>query len=98
VPVSLPLALVLVLSLGACGGGSDAAPELAGPLIEAARTGAADEVRSLVARGADVEARDPSGATALVAAAYGNHVEAGRLLIEPAQTSTPRTRPSRARF
>ena len=84
VPVSLPLALVLalVLTLGACGGGSDAAPELDGRLLEAARTGAADEVRSLLERGADVEARDQNGATALVAAAYGNHVEVARVLIE----------------
>jgi uncharacterized protein len=82
VPVRQPLALVLVLTLGACGGGSDAGPDLTARLIEAARSGAADEVRSLLERGADVEARDQNGATALVAAAYGNHVEVGRLLIE----------------
>ena len=50
-------------------------------LIEAARSGDADDVRALLERGAGIAARDGSGATALVAAAYGNHVEAARLLI-----------------
>ena len=51
-------------------------------LIEAARSGDAEEVRALLEQGAHVTAEDSSGATALVAAAYGNHVEAARLLVE----------------
>ncbi len=51
-------------------------------LIEAARGGDEDEVRSLLEQGASVTARDPSGATALVAAAYGNHIEVARLLVD----------------
>lgn len=44
-------------------------------LIDAARAGESDTVRSLLGRGASVHARDSTEATALVAAAYGNHVE-----------------------
>jgi len=51
-------------------------------LIEAARAGEADAVRSLLDRSASVTARDPSGATALVAAAYGNHLGVVRLLLD----------------
>ncbi len=51
-------------------------------LIEAAGGGDVDEVRSLLEQDASVFARDPSGATPLVAAAYGNHVEVARLLVE----------------
>lgn len=50
-------------------------------LIEAAARGDTAQVRSLLARGAGVRARDAEGRTALVAATYGNHVEAARLLI-----------------
>jgi uncharacterized protein len=39
-------------------------------------------VRSLLERDADVDARDASGATALVAAAYSNQVDVARSLIE----------------
>ena len=51
-------------------------------LIEAARVGEVGTVRSLLQRGASIEARDASGATALVAAAYGNHVEVARALVD----------------
>ena len=66
-------------------------------LIEAARAGDAGAVRSLLEQGASVDARDTSGATALVAAAYGNHLEAAGLSSPPARTSMRRIRPSRAR-
>ena len=51
-------------------------------LLQAARVGDADEVRDLLDRGAEVESRDPAGVTPLVAAAYGNHLEAARLLVD----------------
>jgi len=52
------------------------------PLIRAARRGDADRVRDLLARGASVRARDDRGRTALVAAAYENHVRVAALLVE----------------
>jgi ankyrin repeat protein len=46
-------------------------------------------VRWLLERGAGVEARDGGGATALVAAAYGNHVDvAGELIAAGADVNT----------
>ena len=69
--------------MSACGGEDSEATALLGQqLIEAARVGDAAEVRALLERDADVQARDANGATALVAAAYGNHIEAARLLVE----------------
>ena len=58
--------------------GSDDAPdpERDAALIEAAANGDTLKVRDLPGRGADVTARDPAGRTALVAAAYGNHLGA----------------------
>jgi ankyrin repeat protein len=79
-----PLAL-LVASLAACGGDdatTEPDPALDQQLIEVARAGDRDAVRSLLDRGAGVDARDETGATALIAAAYGNHVEVARALIE----------------
>ena len=52
-----------------------------GDLIEAAGRGDAAEVRQLLDDGADVNARDASGRTAVTAAALGDHVEAARVLI-----------------
>lgn len=70
--------------MSACGGEDSEATALLGQqqLIEAARVGDAAEVRALLERDADVQAPDANGATALVAAAYGNHIEAARLLVE----------------
>jgi hypothetical protein len=51
-------------------------------LIEAARAGDLDLVRSLLEGEADVHAHDADGVTALIAAAYGNHVEVARRLID----------------
>ncbi len=82
-PTSLLVALILVLFTSACGGEDAKATERLGrQLIEAARVGDAAEVRALLERDADGQARDANGATALVAAAYGNHIEAARLLVE----------------
>lgn len=51
-------------------------------MIRAAGNGNATRVESLLARGASVRARDDSGATALVRAAYGNHRDVVALLID----------------
>jgi ankyrin repeat protein len=61
-------------------------PALLGPrLVRAAAAGSADEVRALLAQGADSNSRDPKpaaqGRTALIAAAAEGHVEAVRALL-----------------
>ena len=58
-----------------------ARPELDQPLIDAAARGDAAAVRDLLGRGARVTVHDDRGASALVRAAYGNHLEAAGLLI-----------------
>jgi ankyrin repeat protein len=57
-------------------------PALDRELIEVAREGDLGAVRSLLEQGARVDAVDDAGATALVAAAYGNHVEVARALVD----------------
>ena len=74
--------MLLLVAVSACGGDGATKPSLDRQLIAAARSGDVGEVRSLLDRGATVDGRAADGATALVAAAYGNHVEAARLLIE----------------
>ncbi len=74
-------ATLLVVAAGACGGESRPQASLDRELIAASRAGDAAKVRSLLDDGARVDARDEGGATALVAAAYGNHVEVARLLV-----------------
>ena len=51
-------------------------------LIETAGRGNTAAVRRLLDAGADVDFRDERGRTALVAAAYGNHLDAARVLVE----------------
>lgn len=48
----------------------------------AAANGDAAEVKMLLAAGADIEARDDSGATALLKATHDNRIEAARALID----------------
>ena len=84
--VRWPAALLLLAGLALLGGcGGDPAGPGAGArdaaLIEAARRGDTGEVRRRLDEGAAVSARDPGGATALVAAAYGNHLESARALV-----------------
>ena len=74
--------MLLVLASTACGGGERSSPAVDGELIVAARAGDLGRVRSLLERRADVHAHDANGATALVAASYGNHVDVARALIE----------------
>jgi uncharacterized protein len=95
--------LVLLVVLAGCGGdpgtgsGSGAAT-LDAALIEAARRGDAGEVRRLLEQGASVTARDPEGATALVAAAYGNHLEAARALVEAGADVNAKDRTEQSAF
>lgn len=49
---------------------------------DATRQGDLEKVRSLLAKGADINARDRYGQTALMNAAHAGHVELVRLLIE----------------
>jgi hypothetical protein len=51
-------------------------------LISAAGTGDAKRVRTLVKEGASIEARDASGATALLVATHENRLDVARALIE----------------
>jgi uncharacterized protein len=51
-------------------------------LIKAARAGNADRVRDLLDQHVSVAARDASGATALVAASYGNHLQVAERLLK----------------
>jgi ankyrin repeat protein len=50
-------------------------------LITSARAGDTAAVRRLLAEGASVMARDATGATALIAATHGRHLETARVLI-----------------
>ena len=71
----------LVLAL-ACGREGAQAAGKDADLIRAAETGDAAALKRLLAQGASVKARDAEARTALVAATYGNRVEAARALIE----------------
>jgi len=51
-------------------------------LISRARVGDLAGVRAALAAGADTGATDSTGGTALVAAAYGNHVEVAQVLVD----------------
>jgi len=51
-------------------------------LMLAAEAGAIDRARRLIARGANVQARDADGWTALMLAAKKGHTEIARLLLE----------------
>ena len=50
-------------------------------LLNAARTGDADGVALAIRSGADLEAKDPQGHTALLLASAGDHVDAARVLL-----------------
>jgi uncharacterized protein len=67
--------LLAVSDVGAGG------PDLDRELSQAARRGDADAIGGLLAAGASVQAVDDTGATALVHAAYGNHLDVARVLV-----------------
>ncbi|MCZ7625462.1 MAG: ankyrin repeat domain-containing protein [Candidatus Methylomirabilis sp.] len=50
-------------------------------LIEASKSGAAADVKRLLAEGADANARDPDGWTALIHASWLGYVEIANLLL-----------------
>ncbi len=75
----LLLLCLLALLLPAC---SATAGPADGRLREAAEHGDAAAVRLALGAGADPEARDAQGRTAVLLATHGNHVEAARALIE----------------
>ncbi len=73
-PLAASLLVVLLPALAAADPKED--------LLAAARRGDAETVRTLLARGADVNARTPYGATPLALAADKGHVEVVKVLLE----------------
>ncbi|MGW1550331.1 ankyrin repeat domain-containing protein [Streptomyces sp. NPDC002346] len=61
---------------------SAADPAASRDLLEGARSGDADAIRSAIRRGADLETRDSDRRTPLLLAATGDHVEAAEVLVE----------------
>ena len=80
----LPARLLVLCLLAMVGAACSAAPtqDIEASLREAARLGDADAVRQALDAGADLEARDGQGRSALLLATHGNQVEAARELIE----------------
>lgn len=71
-----------LLTLGLAGCMPPDVQALDAQLIRAAGHGDDEQVSRLLAQGASVTAQDEHGRTALIAAAYGNHLTAADLLIE----------------
>lgn len=80
--VALGAALVALLAAGCDDDPPAPDPARDQALIQQAAEGALGEVERLLDEGASVMATDATGRTALVAAAYGNHVEVAESLIE----------------
>ena len=76
---ALVVALGLLLSAGPAWGKD--APTLDEQLIGAAKSGDLAAVKTLLAKGADVNAKDGDGLTALIAAAGEGQLEVVRLLL-----------------
>lgn len=66
------------------GPSSAPSPSIDAALLDAAGRGATDEVKRWLALGASARYTDDRQRTPLIAAAYGNHVEAARVLIQQA--------------
>ena len=78
----ITLLALLALAVAAPASAQAPAPALNDQLYEAARKGDAAEVRAVLDKGADVNAKFRYGATALFKAAERGHTEVVRLLIE----------------
>ncbi len=76
------LSPALILLAGTLALPGCAASPASDALITAAARGDTPAVQRLVADGADLDARDRSGRTALLAAVQGNHIAAARVLID----------------
>jgi ankyrin repeat protein len=84
---ALTALIITALLTAACAAGASSSPPTGGTtpdavLIEAASRGDTVAVREQLAKGAPVDARADAGATALVRAAYGNHVDVAALLVQ----------------
>ena len=72
----------LGLALLLCPAISEGAQDLGSKLIDTARTQDSEGVRKLLAAGADPNAKDKSGRTALMEAAFGGYTETLHILLE----------------
>ena len=72
------LALFLLVLLIPYSNAQDAASEL----LDAAKKGDVDALRSMLSKGGDVNAKNGSGRTALMEAAYWGRVDAAKLFLE----------------
>jgi len=76
------LVFAIALSWGHPAAGQAAAGSLNDQLIQAAKSGDKAVVQQLLAKGANIEAKDKDGFTALIWAAYGDHPDTVTLLLE----------------
>jgi ankyrin repeat protein len=76
------LVAVLALACSPDPASSSGVVEPASALREAAGRGDIPAVRALLEQGSPVDARDGQGATALIRAAYGNHLDVAALLVQ----------------
>jgi ankyrin repeat protein len=74
--------LLALVALAGCTGSVEPPPEDDAEPVRAAGTGDVSAVRNLIAGGADVNARDASGRTAITAAVYGDHLHVVRALVD----------------
>ncbi len=88
--LAVTIAIGMALTTTACTVAADpspsseesSVPDATRDLLDAAGTADADAVAKALDAGADIEARDESGMTALVIATKANNVDAARVLIE----------------
>lgn len=84
--VLIALLLLVAMLIPLTGYTSDLDEEL----ISAARDGNTDTVKALLAKGADVNAKDSAVNTALIAAAWRGHSDVAKALLEKGADVTPK--------